>query len=164
MEIKENKLVGVSYRETPNKGGIINPVYIIMHYDGASNATSAIDWMTDSRSKVSAHLHISREGVVTQLASFNIKCWHAGISTWAGQKNLNNYSIGIELQNKGKEAYTEKQINMAIEVCKTIIGTYPIREILGHSDIAPGRKEDPGTQFPWWKFKPLTKGTYNGTT
>ncbi|MDR3010764.1 MAG: N-acetylmuramoyl-L-alanine amidase [Sphingobacterium sp.] len=164
MEIKENKLVGVSYRETPNKGGIIKPVYIIMHYDGATNGTSAIDWMTDSRSKVSAHLHISRDGVITQLAPFNIKCWHAGVSAWAGQKDLNNCSIGIELQNKGQEAYTEKQIDAAITICKTICVTYPIRAILGHSDIAPGRKEDPGTQFPWEKFKLLTKGTYNGIT
>jgi Negative regulator of beta-lactamase expression len=164
MEIKENKLVGVSYRETPNKGGIIKPVYIIMHYDGATNGTSAIEWMTDARSKVSAHLHISRDGVITQLAPFNIKCWHAGVSAWAGQKDLNNCSIGIELQNKGQEAYTEKQIDAAIIVCKTICVTYPIRVILGHSDIAPGRKEDPGTQFPWGKFKLLTKGTYNGIT
>ncbi|WP_448137493.1 N-acetylmuramoyl-L-alanine amidase [Sphingobacterium siyangense] len=164
MEIKENKLIGVAYRDTPNKGGIIKPVYIIMHYDGASNATSAIDWMTDSRSKVSAHLHISRDGVITQLAPFNIKCWHAGLSTWAGQRDLNNCSIGIELQNKGTESYTEKQINVAIAVCKTIVRTYSIREILGHSDIAPGRKEDPGIQFPWGKFKPLTKGSYNGIT
>ncbi|WP_426790578.1 N-acetylmuramoyl-L-alanine amidase [Sphingobacterium sp. WOUb80] len=164
MEIKENKLVGVSYRETPNKGGIIKPVYIIMHYDGATNGTSAIDWMTDSRSKVSAHLHISRDGVITQLAPFNIKCWHAGVSAWAEQKDLNNCSIGIELQNKGQEAYTEKQIDAAITICKTICVAYPIRAILGHSDIAPGRKEDPGTQFPWEKFKLLTKGTYNGIT
>lgn len=164
MEIKENKLVGVSYRETPNKGGIIKPVYIIMHYDGATNGTSAIDWMTDARSKVSAHLHISRDGVITQLAPFNIKCWHAGISNWAGQKDLNNCSIGIELQNKGQETYTEKQIDAAIAVCKALCVTYPIREILGHSDVATGRKEDPGTQFPWGKFKLLTKGTYNGIT
>lgn len=164
MEIKENKLIDVSYRETPNKGGIIKPVYIIMHYDAASNATSAIDWMTDSRSKVSAHLHISRDGTITQLAPFNIKCWHAGLSTWGGQKDLNNCSIGIELQNKGTESYTEKQINMAIAVCKIIVRTYQIRDILGHSDIAPGRKEDPGKLFPWEKFKPLTKGSYNGIT
>ena len=164
MEIKENKLLGVRYRETPNKGGIIKPIYIIMHYDEASNATSAIDWMTDSRSKVSAHLHISRDGVVTQLAPFNIRCWHAGVSSWAGQKDLNTFSIGIELQNEGREIYTEKQISAAIAVCQTIIGKYSIRDILGHSDIAPGRKEDPGKQFPWERFKPLIKENYDGVT
>ncbi|MFC3352576.1 N-acetylmuramoyl-L-alanine amidase [Sphingobacterium zeae] len=164
MEIKENKLLGVSYRDTPNKGGIIKPFYIIMHYDGAPNSTSAIDWLTDSRSKVSAHLHISRTGVVTQMAPFNVRCWHAGSSTWAGLKGLNSYSIGIELQNKGHEIYTEKQISIALEVCQAIVGHYPIRDILGHSDIAPGRKEDPGRQFPWEKFKSLIKGDWNGLT
>ncbi|WP_343565400.1 N-acetylmuramoyl-L-alanine amidase [Sphingobacterium sp.] len=157
MNIKEHQLTGVSYRDTPNKNGNIRPIYIIMHYDGASNATSAIYWMSDPKSKVSAHVHISREGVVTQLAPFNVECWHAGRSSWAGLTDLNRYSIGIELQNKGSEVYTEKQINAAIEVCQTIIAYYPIREILGHSDIAPGRKEDPGIQFPWMKFKPLLK-------
>ncbi len=164
MEIKENKLLGVSYRDTPNKGGIMEPVYIIMHYDGASNSTSAIEWMTDARSKVSAHLHISRTGVVTQLAPFNVRCWHAGSSTWAGLKGLNTYSIGIELQNKGQEIYTEKQISIALEVCRAIISEYPIRDILGHSDIAPGRKEDPGRQFPWERFKSLIKEDWNGLT
>lgn len=157
MNIKEDQLVGVSYRETPNKGGIIQPIYIIMHYDGASNGSSAIHWMLDPKSKVSAHVHIGRDGLVTQLGPFNIKCWHAGQSSWAGLKDLNRYSIGIELQNKGSELYSEIQINKAIEVCQAIIAHYPIREILGHNDIAPARKEDPGIQFPWMKFKPLIK-------
>ncbi|MDM1294463.1 N-acetylmuramoyl-L-alanine amidase [Sphingobacterium sp. N143] len=164
MEISAHRLVGVSYQETPNKKGTIRPIYIIMHYDEASNATSAISWMLDTKSNVSAHIHISREGTVTQLAPFNAKCWHAGISFWKGLRDLNKYSIGIELQNKGTEFYTEKQIESAVEVCKTIIAHYPIKEILGHSDIAPGRKEDPGTRFPWMKFKPLTKRDDNGTT
>jgi len=164
MNIKEHQLIGVSYKDTPNKSGNIKPIYIIMHYDGASNAASAIYWMSDPKSKVSAHVHISRDGVVTQLARFNVKCWHAGLSSWAGLKDLNRYSIGIELQNRGTEVYTEKQINAAIEVCQAIIAHYPIQEILGHSDIAPGRKEDPGVQFPWVKFKPLIKNNYYGTT
>ncbi|WP_433901180.1 N-acetylmuramoyl-L-alanine amidase [Sphingobacterium puteale] len=164
MDIEKNKLVGVSYHETSNKGRVISPIFIIMHYDGASNATSAIHWMLDPQSRVSAHVHISRDGIVTQLAPFNIKCWHAGLSSWAGLKDLNNYSIGIELQNKGNEVYTEKQIAAAIEVCEAIVAHYPIQEILGHSDIAPGRKEDPGKQFPWMKFKSLIKKNYYGNT
>jgi N-acetylmuramoyl-L-alanine amidase len=157
MEIKDHKIVGISYKETPNKGGVIKPIYIIMHYDGASNASSAIAWMRAQDSKVSAHLHISREGVITQLAPFNIKCWHAGVSFWAGLNDLNSHSIGIEFQNRGLEIYSDKQLDAAIEVCKAIIAHYPIRAILGHSDIAPERKEDPGKQFPWSKFKPLIK-------
>lgn len=157
MEIKDNKLVGVAYKATPNHNGVITPKYIVMHYDAAPNATSAVNWLTDPRSQVSAHLHISREGVITQMAPFNIKCWHAGRSEWKGLVGLNSYSIGIELQNTGTQEYTEVQINAAIEVCKAIIAQYPIREIIGHNDIAPGRKPDPGKQFPWSKFKPLIK-------
>lgn len=157
MQIKDNKLVGVAYRATPNKGSVITPIYIVMHYDAASNATSAINWMTDPKSQVSAHLHISRDGVVTQLVPFNQKAWHAGVSKWNGLTGLNSYSIGIELQNTGTQEYTDVQINTAIEVCKAIIANYNIREIIGHNDIAPGRKPDPGKQFPWAKFKSLVK-------
>lgn len=164
MDIKEHKLVGVSYRDTTNKSGTINPIYIILHYDGASNSTSAVGWMLNPKSRVSAHLHISRDGVITQLAMFNIKCWHAGASSWAGLQNLNNYSIGIELQNKGTEIYTNKQIGVALDVCKAIIEHYAIVDILGHSDVAPGRKDDPGKQFPWAKFKLLIKNKHDGTT
>lgn len=155
MEIVDNKLKGVAYRATKNIGGIIKPLYIVMHYDAATNATSAINWMTDPKSKVSAHLHISRDGVITQLADFNIKCWHAGVSTWKGLTGLNSYSIGIELQNTGSQEYTENQIEAAIEVCKALKNKYQIKEIIGHNDIAPGRKPDPGKQFPWAKFKEI---------
>lgn len=157
MQIKDNKLVGVAYRATPNKGSTISPIYIVMHYDAAPNATSAINWMTDPKSQVSAHLHISRDGVVTQLVPFNQKAWHAGVSKWDGLTGLNSYSIGIELQNTGTQEYTKVQLEKAVEVCKAIISQYPIQDIIGHSDIAPGRKPDPGKQFPWSMFKPLIK-------
>lgn len=157
MNIKDNKLVGVAYRATPNKGSVITPIYIVMHYDAAPNATSAINWMTDPKSQVSAHLHISREGVVTQLVPFNQKAWHAGVSKWNGLTGLNSYSIGIELQNTGMQEYTKAQLDAAIEVCKAIIANYNIQDIIGHNDIAPGRKPDPGKQFPWYMFKPLIK-------
>ncbi|MDR2274484.1 MAG: N-acetylmuramoyl-L-alanine amidase [Sphingobacterium sp.] len=162
MQVKNNRIYNndgtpVEFRPTPNKGSTISPIYIVMHYDAAPNATSAINWMTDPKSQVSAHLHISREGEVTQLVPFNQKAWHAGVSKWRGLTGLNSYSIGIELQNTGTQQYTDIQINAAIEVCKTLIANYPIKEIIGHSDIAPGRKPDPGSQFPWAKFKPLIK-------
>jgi len=157
MQIKDNKLIGVAYRATPNKGSVITPIYIVMHYDAAPNATSAINWMTDPKSQVSAHLHISRDGVVTQLVPFNQKAWHAGVSKWNGLTGLNSYSIGIELQNTGTQEYMKPQLDAAIEVCKAIIANYGIQDIIGHSDIAPRRKPDPGKQFPWYMFKPLIK-------
>ncbi|MBE8712525.1 N-acetylmuramoyl-L-alanine amidase [Sphingobacterium hungaricum] len=157
MKVENNKLNGVAYKATPNVSGKINPIYIVMHYDAASNATSAINWMTNPKSQVSAHLHISRDAVVTQLAPFNVKCWHAGVSSWKGLSGLNSYSIGIELQNDGKQEYTAKQLEVAKIVCMALICAYPIKEILGHDEIAPSRKIDPGKHFPMAEFKELVK-------
>lgn len=155
MEILNDKLVGVRYIPTKNIGGKINPIFIVMHYDAASNDTSAIYWMTNPSSKVSAHIHISRSGVITQLAPFTTKCWHAGKSSWKGLVGLNSYSIGIELQNDGKQSYTTEQLLAAENVCRAIISEYSIKEVVGHSDIAPGRKADPGKLFPMARFKKL---------
>lgn len=155
MEILNDRLIGVKYVPTKNIGGKINPIFIVMHYDAASNETSAINWMTNPSSKVSAHLHISRSGLITQLAPFTTKCWHAGKSTWRGYVGLNSYSIGIELQNDGKQSYTTEQLLAAEKVCQVIINKYSIREIVGHSDISPGRKVDPGKLFPMDRFKKL---------
>lgn len=155
MEIVNDKIVGIRYVPTKNVGGKITPIFIVIHYDAASNATSAINWMCDPKSQVSAHLHISREGVVTQLAPFITKCWHAGKSEWKGYSGLNSYSIGIELQNDGKQSYTDVQLAKAEAVCVALAKKYKIKEIVGHSDISPGRKTDPGKLFPMARFKAL---------
>lgn len=155
MEVLNDKLVGVKFVPTKNIGGKINPIFIVMHFDAATNESSAINWMTNPASKVSAHIHISRSGVIIQLAPFTTKCWHAGASSWKGYIGLNSYSIGIELQNDGKQSYTKEQLDAAEKVCRVIINKYPIKEIVGHSDIAPGRKTDPGKLFPMDRFKKL---------
>lgn len=78
----------VTYKQTPNHGGVYVPKYLIIHYDSSSNETGAISWMVSPTSKVSAHLHITRSAKITQLAPFNIVCWHAGKSTWDGISGL----------------------------------------------------------------------------
>lgn len=148
MKISNHILQGVPFRRSPNTGGAMKPTYLIIHYDAAPNATSAINWMLKTGSKVSAHLHIDRDGNTVQLVPFNIEAWHAGISEWKGLKGLNKHSIGIELQNTGTQEYTKEQLDSLVKVSKAIVEAYPIKEILGHSDIAPGRKIDPGKQFP----------------
>lgn len=148
MELKNHILQNTTFKRSPNTGGVIKPTYLIIHYDTASNSTSAVNWMTDPSSKVSAHLHIDRSGNVVQLVPFYIEAWHAGISEWKGLKGLNKHSIGIELQNTGTQEYTQAQLDVLAEVSKAIVEAYPIKEILGHSDISPGRKIDPGKQFP----------------
>lgn len=157
MTIKDHILVingkRVDYRPSPNRGGIITPQYIIIHYTAAKTANSAINWMLSKTAQVSAHLHIARDGSVVQLVPFNIKAWHAGLSAWNGLTGLNSYSIGIELQNDSKEDYTPIQIDVAKDVSRLLVTQYNLKDILGHSDISPGRKVDPGDKFPMQLFK-----------
>jgi N-acetylmuramoyl-L-alanine amidase len=143
----------VDYRPSPNHGGIIMPEYLIIHYTAAKTANSAINWMMSKDAKVSAHLHIARDGNVVQLVPFNIKAWHAGASSWNGLTGLNSYSIGIELQNDSKEDYTPIQLDVAKDISRLLVTRYCLKDILGHSDISPGRKVDPGIKFPMQLFK-----------
>jgi len=110
--------------------------------------------MCNPASEVSAHLHIARNGEVVQLVPFNKRAYHAGISSFQGKTNFNWFSIGIELQNTGKEEYTEIQLEELKKVCISLIKTYTnILDILGHKDISAGRKVDPNPFFPMEKFK-----------
>lgn len=143
----------VTFKLTPNRGGLMVPKYLIMHYDASGNSTGAVEWMLNPASKVSAHLHITRDGEVTQLAPFNIVCWHAGKSEWAGLIGLNAHSIGIELQNTGTQEYTENQLAVCEDITRALVTHYQLKDVLGHSDIAPGRKIDPGPRFPMDRFK-----------
>lgn len=143
----------VDYRPSPNVSGIIVPQYLVIHYTAAKTASSAINWMLSNASQVSAHLHIARDGKVVQLVPFNVKAWHAGESSWKGLKGLNSYSIGLELQNDSKEAYTDIQLAITKDISKALVDKYSIKDVLGHSDISPGRKVDPGPLFPMALFK-----------
>lgn len=157
MEVRNHLLYEdgkqVTYKQTPNlSSGTKDIRFIVLHYDGANNETSAVNWMTNPTSKVSSDLHISKSGKVTQLAPFNKITWHVGASAWKGLVGLNKYSIGIEQQNPNAKAeWTEVQIEKCIEVCKALVKAYPsITEILAHSEVATpkGRKDDPGPKFP----------------
>lgn len=148
----------VPYKSSPNVGGTIVPKYLIMHYDAAVNETSAVEWMTSKKSGVSAHLHITRTGKVTQIVPFNIKAQHAGVSEWKGIKMLNGHSLGIELQNNGSEEYTDVQLKVAEQVAEALVKAYALTDVLGHSDISPGRKIDPGKHFPMSLFKTAVMG------
>lgn len=102
--------------------------------------------------KVSAHLLISRTGVITQFVPFSQRAWHAGVSQFAGKENCNDFSIGIELEGTDDISYEKIQYEQLATVIKLLQKAYPgiVRErIVGHSDIAPGRKTDPGPSFDW---------------
>ena len=125
--------------------------YIIIHYTGMKDQKSAIKRLQSKVAKVSCHYLISRGGKVYQMVRDPDVAWHAGKSKWGKDINLNSKSIGIELVNKGFESFPKKQIVALIKILKILKKKYKIKPsyILGHEDISPGRKSDPGSKFPW---------------
>jgi N-acetylmuramoyl-L-alanine amidase len=129
--------------------------FIIFHYTGMKNEHSAIKKLTSIKSKVSCHYFIKNNGEIVVMVPDLYIAWHAGISTWKHFKSLNKNSIGIEISNPGHnfnyKKFSKKQIESIKKLSKFLIKKYKInrKNILGHSDIAPERKKDPGEKFPW---------------
>jgi N-acetylmuramoyl-L-alanine amidase len=145
-------------RPSPNHGARPSPGRIdllIVHYTGMTSAAAALDRLCDPTTEVSAHYLIAEDGAVWQLVDEARRAWHAGRAFWAGASNINDRSIGIELANPGHEygyrAFPETQLLALEMLCHRILARHPIppERVLGHSDIAPQRKEDPGELFPW---------------
>lgn len=192
IKVEQHKLVDtdgkikISFQETPNVSGPFNaglPDTIVIHYTAGSSLISSAKWLQNPEANASAHLVLGKTGEIIQLAPFNVRTWHAGRSTWKGRSGLNQYSIGIEIDNagpltqtpegylthfgkkvenkdvvlakhkfdsseRGWEAYTPQQLQVVEEICQALKAAYGIKEILGHDDIAPSRKRDPGPAFP----------------
>lgn len=185
LSIEDHRLAGgnVSFIQTPNIGGNLAPRYLVFHYTAGKSAQGAIARLTNPQANASAHLVVARDGIVTQLAPFNVKTWHAGLSHWDGLSGLNGYAIGIEMDNAGPmkkvgdryqawfgkmygprdvvfakhrlddeprwwHVYTEVQIQQALELAQLLVHHYHLTDIIGHEDIAPERKRDPGPAFP----------------
>ena len=129
--------------------------FIILHYTGMKGEKAAIIKLTNIQSEVASHYLISQNGKITSLVPDLYISWHAGISSWKTINSLNKNSIGIEITNPGHQfgykKFSKKQINSLVDLIKFLIKKYKInkRNILGHSDIAPDRKKDPGEKFPW---------------
>ena len=129
--------------------------FIVFHYTGMKKEIDAINRLTDQKSKVSCHYFVKNNGEILQLVPDLYISWHAGVSSWDNYKSINKYSIGIEITNPGHEfkykKFTHQQINSIIKLSKFLIKKYKIKSkfILGHSDISPERKKDPGEKFPW---------------
>ena len=132
-----------------------NIKYIIIHYTGMKNELTALNRLTDYKSKVSAHYFITKNGKIINLVPDLYEAWHAGKSNWKNIQSLNRYSIGVEIQNSGHqnlyEKYSNKQMNSVKKLLRFLTKRYRVncKNILGHSDIAPIRKKDPGEKFPW---------------
>ena len=129
--------------------------FIIFHYTGMKNEKEAIQRLTNIKSKVSSHYFIKNNGEVITLVPELYVSWHAGISSWQNYKSINKHSIGIEISNPGHsynyKKFSKEQIHSILKLTKYLIKKYKIKNkfILGHSDIAPFRKKDPGERFPW---------------
>ena len=129
--------------------------FLIFHYTGMKLEVDAIKRLTEIQSEVSSHYLIKNNGEIVLMVPEPYIAWHAGISFWKGYKSLNKYSIGIEISNPGHshnyKNFSTKQIKSIVNLSKYLIKKYNIKpnNILGHSDIAPNRKKDPGEKFPW---------------
>jgi N-acetyl-anhydromuramoyl-L-alanine amidase len=103
--------------------------------------------------KVSSHFFIRRDGELIQFVSCLQRAWHAGVSSWNNRERCNDFSVGIELEGSDFQAFEPAQYKTLKLLLKTLKHTYPIKDIIGHSDIAPGRKTDPGPYFEWHKIQ-----------
>ncbi|SDM33999.1 N-acetylmuramoyl-L-alanine amidase [Maricaulis salignorans] len=128
---------------------------IVLHYTGMENGAVALERMRDPAAEVSAHYMVEEDGRIFQLVDEDKRAWHAGVSCWRGETDINSSSIGVEIVNGGHDFglpdFPAVQIAAVIELVKDIMGRHGIgpEGVVGHSDIAPGRKQDPGEKFPW---------------
>ncbi|MDQ4419902.1 N-acetylmuramoyl-L-alanine amidase [Sphingobium sp. DEHP117] len=152
----------VKERPSPNHDERKLPVsMLVLHYTGMPDAQSAIDWLANPESKVSAHYVVTEDGEVIRMVAEDKRAWHAGRSWWRGISDVNSASIGIEIVNPGHEwgyrDFPEAQIEALIPLMHDIVTRHGITRgnIVGHSDVAPGRKQDPGELFPWGRLARL---------
>ena len=128
---------------------------ILLHYTGMPDVEGAIAQLCTAGTDVSAHYIVLEDGRIVQCVPESKRAWHAGVSYWAGEEDINSCSIGIEIINPGHDwGYPDfplRQIAAVISLCRSILTRYPIRgdRVLAHSDVAPSRKIDPGEKFPW---------------
>lgn len=148
--IRERK----SPNDSPRPDGVMVDT-LVLHYTGMTSGKAALDRLCDPEAKVSSHYVVEEDGTVWRLVAEDRRAHHAGISYWRGRSGLNDTSIGIEIVNPGHEHgyrdFPALQMAAVCDLCLEILGRHPIlpRNVVGHSDIAPDRKDDPGEKFDW---------------
>ncbi len=131
------------------------PDMLILHYTGMASVEESLSFMIDPASRVAAHYLVGEDGTLYRLVDEDRRAWHAGIAHWAGEDDINGCSIGIELQNPGHEFgycdFPDAQMAALVPLAADIVARYaiPRGRVLGHADVAPGRKDDPGERFDW---------------
>tara|TARA_B100000676_G_scaffold311866_1_gene383465 strand:- start:1489 stop:2187 length:699 start_codon:yes stop_codon:yes gene_type:complete len=148
-------------RPSPNFGKRADDVPIdmlVLHYTGMKDAELALDRLCDPTAEVSAHYCVDEDGTIFTLVDEKHRAWHAGVSYWRGETDINSRSIGVEIVNPGHEfgyrPFPEAQMAALIPLCQQILSRHPIpaRNVVGHSDTAPDRKQDPGELFDWCRL------------
>lgn len=131
---------------------------LLLHYTGLSSCATAIAWLARPESKVSCHYVVDEDGRIVQMVPEPLRAWHAGLSSWAGETDINSASIGIEIHNPGHEGgyppFPDAQMRAVEALSRDIIARHGIRpeRVLAHSDVAPVRKKDPGERFDWGRL------------
>jgi N-acetylmuramoyl-L-alanine amidase len=150
--------LGAEVVASPNHGerrGVDRPDMLLLHYTGMPDGLGALARLCDPKSEVSAHYVVFEDGRIVQSVPEARRAWHAGAGSWAGETDINSRSIGIEIVNPGHDGgypdFPASQIAAVIALCRDIVARIPIPSgrVLAHSDVAPGRKQDPGEKFPW---------------
>ncbi|MSP43752.1 MAG: N-acetylmuramoyl-L-alanine amidase [Alphaproteobacteria bacterium] len=159
-------------RPSPNfnerAGGAVD--MLVLHYTGMISREHAMARLCDPKSQASAHYLIDEEGRVYQMLAEERRAWHAGVSCWAGERDVNSCSIGIELVNPGHDLdyrnFPPRQMEALAQLCLKILSRHPIpaSRVLGHSDVAPGRKRDPGEKLDWAWLAGQGVGIWPGQT
>jgi len=144
---------------SPNWDERAHPVsMLVLHYTGMPDAAGAISRLTDPAAKVSSHYLVAEDGQVLAMVAEDKRAWHAGASSWRGMEDVNSRSVGIEIVNPGHEwgyrPFPRQQLDALLPLVAGILGRHRIepRNVVGHSDVAPTRKQDPGELFPWDEF------------
>lgn len=139
---------------------------LVLHYTGMMDAASALERLTDPAAEVSAHYIVDEDGAVRRLVAEDRCAWHAGVASWRGNTDINDRSIGIELINPGHEfgyqPFPEEQMATLVALAGDILSRHPIpaRNVVGHSDVAPARKADPGELFDWQRLASAGIGSW----
>jgi N-acetylmuramoyl-L-alanine amidase len=146
--------VPVLWHPSPNFGPRrdgLKPELVVLHYSAMHGSGAALARLCDPQAGVSAHYLIGSDGTVWQMVDETMRAWHAGAGAWAGQGDVNSRSIGIELDNRGGHPFAAPQMTVLEQLLAEILPRWRIapRGVIGHSDMAPGRKRDPGPRFDW---------------
>lgn len=142
------------------------PNYVIIHHTAQNSCDATLRAFTMTKSQVSAHYVICKDGTVHHMLNDYLRSWHAGVSRWGNNTDINSSSIGIELDNNGFEAFPDAQINSLLHVLRSLKEQFkvPSANFIGHGDIAPTRKNDPNVNFPWQLLSQRGFGLWYGDT